>query len=494
MDRTRTIDVIRQTRTDKTVQTKPYSHSTQTLFMFTLNPTVQPQSIVSPEKPIGQSMEASIGQSSSSNFDSIPATRITVLLIDDQSMVSEILQRSLSKETDIDFHYCSDPTLAITTAIDIAPTIILQDLVMPDVDGLMLLRWFRLNPATKDIPMIVLSCKEDAHLKAEAFTHGANDYLIKLPDAIELVARIRYHSQAYQNLKALQSTTLAAQQQAQQLTQTLNQVQEMQAQIIQSEKMTGLGRMVAGIAHEINNPINFINGNVKHLGEYMEDLLSLIQLYQTTYPEPSQDIQTLRQSIDIDFLSQDLPKLMDSMKFGSERIRNIVLSLRNFSRLDESEKKAVSLEHGIDSTLMLLGHRLKTEDGTPHITIKRDYHDTPNIECFPAQLNQVFMHILNNAIDALENYPINETPTITISTRHLSHQVEIQIQDNGTGIPMDLHDRIFEPFFTTKSINQGTGLGLAICYKIMQKHHGTLTVQSAPGQGSTFTLIIPFSD
>ncbi len=461
--------------------------------MFTANPTLNPQFSSIPENPIDHQVQVMDLSDRPLNIicDPLPATRITVLLIDDQSMVSEILQRSLSKETDIDFHYCSDPTLAITTAIDIAPTIILQDLVMPDVDGLMLLRWFRLNPATKDIPMIVLSCKEDAHLKAEAFTHGANDYLIKLPDAIELVARIRYHSLAYQNLKALQATTLAAQQQAQQLALTLAQVQEMQTQIIQSEKMTGLGRMVAGIAHEINNPINFIHGNVKHLGEYMDDLLKLVHLYQTTYPEPTPDIQTLSETIDIAFLSQDLPKLMNSMQFGSERIRNIVLSLRNFSRLDESEKKSVSLEHGIDSTLMLLGHRLKTEDGTPHIAIKRDYHNIPNVDCYPAQLNQVFMHLLNNAIDALDSYPVNETPAITISTRHISNQVEIKIQDNGTGIPPELHDRIFEPFFTTKSIHQGTGLGLAISYKIIQKHHATLTVQSAPGQGSTFTLTLP---
>jgi two-component system, NtrC family, sensor kinase len=453
--------------------------------MFTANASLtnQAQHTNSPIATIGND----------SICDSIPTTRISVLLIDDQSMVSEILQRSLSKETDIDFHYCSDPTLAITMAIDIAPTIILQDLVMPDVDGLMLLRWFRLNPATKDIPMIVLSCKEDAHMKAEAFTHGANDYLIKLPDAIELVARIRYHSQAYQNLKTLQATTLAAQQQAEQLALTLTQVQEMQAQIIQSEKMTGLGRMVAGIAHEINNPINFIHGNINHLGDYMQDMLSLIDLYQTTYPASTPEIQTLSQDIDISFMSQDLPKLMNSMKFGSERIRNIVLSLRNFSRLDESEKKAVSLEHGIDSTLMLLGHRLKDEKDIPHITIKRDYHNISNVECYPAQLNQVFMHLLNNAIDSLETYSINQAPAITISTQQFSNHIEIKIQDNGSGIPLELHDRIFEPFFTTKSINQGTGLGLAICYKIIQKHHGSIKLQSTVGLGSTFTLTLPIN-
>lgn len=421
----------------------------------------------------------------------VPPTRIRVLLIDDQSMVSEILQRSLSKESDIDFHYCNDPTIAITMAIDIAPTIILQDLVMPDVDGLMLLRWFRLNPDTKDIPMIVLSCKEDAHLKAEAFTHGANDYLIKLPDPIELVARIRYHSQAYHNLKALQATTQAAQEQAQQLTQTLAQVQDMQAQMIQSEKMMGLGRMVAGITHEINNPINFIHGNISHLNASIEGLFKLLKSYQTTYPEASSEIQVLTQELELDFLSSDLPKLLDSLKQGSERIRNIVLSLRNFSRLDESERKTVCLQKGLESTLTLLEYRLKAEDGTPRITIQRDYQDIPSVDCYPVQINQVFMHILNNAIDALETYSKHEVPLITISTHNCGEAIEIEIQDNGIGIPLDRHSRIFDPFFTTKSVEKGRGLGLAICYKIIQAHQGRITVHSIPNQGSTFTLRLP---
>ena len=424
------------------------------------------------------------------------ATRISVLLIDDQSMVGEILQRSLSKEADIDFHYCNDPTLAITTAIDLAPTIILQDLVMPDVDGLMLLRWFRLNPATKDIPMIVLSCKEDAHLKAEAFTHGANDYLIKLPDTIELIARIRYHSQAYQTLKALQATTKASEDQAKQLTATLNQVQEMQQQIIQVEQLTGIGRMVAGIAREINNPINFIHGNVQHVNGYIQDLLKLIQLYQQTYPDATSEIHEMTSSLDLPFISTDLPKMVDSMKSGSERIRNMVLSLQNFSHLDESEKNPIALHKSLDNTLVLLGHRINFDNGTPKILIHREYQDIPLIDCYSAQINQVFVHVLNNAIDALEAREISRSvgsePTIHILIKTIGlYYVEIQIQDNGIGIAPEIFDRIFEPFFTTKVTREGSGLGLAICHKVMQKHAGSITVQSILGQGTTCRLQFP---
>ena len=424
------------------------------------------------------------------------APRIRVLLIDDQSMVGEILQRSLSKETDIDFHYCNDPTMAITTAIDIAPTIILQDLVMPDVDGLMLLRWFRLNPATKDIPMIVLSCKEDAHLKAEAFTYGANDYLIKLPDTIELIARIRYHSQAYQTLKALQATTKASEDQARQLTATLNQVQEMQQQIIQVEQLTGIGRMVAGIAREINNPINFIHGNVQHVNGYIQDLLKLIQLYQQTYPDATSEIHEMTSSLDLPFISTDLPKMIDSMKSGSERIRNMVLSLQNFSHLDESEKNPIALHNSLDNALVLLGPRINFDNNTPKILIHREYQDIPLIDCYPAQINQVFVHVLNNAIDALEAREISRSvssePTIHIVIKTIGlYYVEIQIQDNGIGIAPEIFDRIFEPFFTTKTAREGSGLGLAICHKVMQKHAGSITVQSILGQGTTCRFQFP---
>jgi two-component system, NtrC family, sensor kinase len=412
-------------------------------------------------------------------------TRIGVLLIDDQTMVSEVIQRSLRTESDIDFYYCNDPTLAISMAIDLAPSVILQDLVMPDVDGLMLLRWFRLNPDTKDIPMVVLSCKEDAHLKAEAFTYGANDYLIKLPDAIELIARIRYHAQAYENLKALRATTAEAQAQSKQLSETLVQLQDMQAHIIQAEKMTGLGQMVAGIAHEINNPINFIHGNIQHFHGYIKDILGLLDLYTTTYPIPTAEIQDYVHNIDLEFVRDDLPQVMTSMKAGADRIRNIILSLRNFARLDEAEKKTVDLHDGLDSTLMILSHRLQAG-----IQVTRHYGNLPRIQCYPSQMNQVFLHLINNALDAIEDQ--SGAKHLEIRTQLIKNdRIQMTFHDNGPGISSDIQSKIFEPFFTTKPVNKGTGLGLSICYKIMQKHDGSIELYSQLGKGTTLTIELP---
>ncbi|MGI0488062.1 ATP-binding protein [Pantanalinema rosaneae CENA516] len=412
---------------------------------------------------------------------------VTVLLIDDQIIISEAVRRILAAETDIAFHYCSDPTQAIQQAMTLNPSVILQDLVMPDIDGLMLLRWFRNNPVTQDVPMIVLSTKDDPNLKAEAFAQGANDYLIKLPDPIELIARIRYHSQAYNNLKALTTATKAAQQQAQTLERTLQELQTTQAQLIQAEKMSTIGQMVAGVAHEINNPVNFIYGNLKHVDECVEGLMELVQIYQQEYPEPTAVIAEKVDEIDLEFITDDLPKMLASMRIGADRIRDIVLSLRNFSRLDEAEKKKVNIHEGIDSTLLILNHRIKQ-----HIEIIKRYESLPPVECYPAQLNQVFMNILNNAIDALMEMPDTTARCIKLHTELVGDdRVRIRIQDNGTGMPPEVQSQLFTPFFTTKPINQGTGLGLPICYQIMQKHQGTIMVSSEPGSGSEFCLELP---
>ncbi|WP_427162661.1 sensor histidine kinase [Aliinostoc sp. HNIBRCY26] len=282
---------------------------------------------------------------------------------------------------------------------------------------------------------------------------------------------------------------------------TLNELQRTQAQVIQSEKMSSLGQLVAGVAHEINNPVNFIHGNITHLHEYTQDLLRMIHLYQERHPEDDPEIQALAEEIDLEFLTDDLQKMLSSMKMGTDRIRSIVLSLRNFSRMDEAEFKAVNIHEGIESTLLILQHRLKNQPELPAIEVIRDYGNLPLVECYPGQLNQVFMNILVNAIDALDEVNLKHTDEekkanpsqITICTSANDHQwVEIAIADNGTGIPEPLKNRIFDPFFTTKPIGKGTGMGMAISYQIItEKHGGKLECFSKLGTGTELIIQIP---
>ncbi|WP_445300093.1 ATP-binding protein [Microcoleus sp. D3_18_C4] len=277
------------------------------------------------------------------------------------------------------------------------------------------------------------------------------------------------------------------------LTAALHQLKHTQTQLIQTEKMSSLGQMVAGVAHEINNPINFIHGNLEYANEYIINLLNLLRLYQQEYPEPTEAIAEEIAEIELDFITEDLLKLLESMKIGSERIRQIVLSLRNFSRLDESQMKLVDIHEGIDNTLLILNSRLKQG-----IEVVKNYGELPEVECYPAQLNQVFMNIIANAIDALEESSQDskkgKNPQILIQTQKLdSSQILVRICDNGPGIPSAIHSKLFDPFFTTKEPGKGTGIGLAICYQIVEKHRGKIEVISSLGGGAEFAIALPVS-
>lgn len=305
--------------------------------------------------------------------------------------------------------------------------------------------------------------------------------------------------------------------QAQQFSETLRQLRQNQSKIVQSEKMASLGQLVAGVAHEINNPVNFIYGNLSHAAQYTQEFMHLLQLYQQHYPDPVPEIAAKAEAIEIDFLMEDLPKLLVSMRIGAERIQKIVMSLRNFSRMDEAEMKAVDIHEGIESTLMILQNRLKAKSDHAEIHLIREYGNLPRVECYAGQLNQVLMNVLVNAIDALEEglgcgrpgtgnrvseweatqkpephtpYP---APRIRIRTEILgTDHIQIAIADNGPGIPENIQRRIFDPFFTTKPVGKGTGMGMSISYQIVaEKHRGTLECFSTPGQGTEFVIQIP---
>ncbi|GET39816.1 PAS domain-containing sensor histidine kinase [Microseira wollei] len=310
---------------------------------------------------------------------------------------------------------------------------------------------------------------------------------------------------------ALQNSEQQLKQKARDLQQTLQELQRTQSQLLQSEKMSSLGQIVAGVAHEINNPVSFIYGNLTHAKDYITDLFSLIGLYQKYYPNPVPQIQKQAEAIELNFLMEDLPKLFYSMKVGAERIEKIVASLRNFSRIDESELKAVDIHEGLDSTLMLLQHRLKAQPHRPGIEIIKEYGNLPLFECYARQLNQVFMNILSNAIDALEQGnrswhsqadPGNEghgkentnyqLPTIRISTKLKDNWAIIRIADNGPGMAESVKQKLFDPFFTTKPVGKGTGMGLSISYQIItSRHKGSLQCISSPGKGAEFEIKIP---
>ncbi|MEG4582666.1 response regulator [Microcoleus sp. MON1_C5] len=380
--------------------------------------------------------------------------------------------------------------------------IVVTDLNMPEMDGLTLLS--KLNQINRPFKTIVISAYGDMKNIRNAMNFGAFDFLTKPIDFQDLEITLNKTLREVQQVKEnqrLRESEARAREEAQHLQNCMQDLKKTQAQLIQTAKMSSLGQVVAGIAHEINNPVNFIYGNISHVSDYIQDLLHLLHLYQQ-YTPPNSEIQAEIEAIDLEFMIVDLPQIMVSMKGGVDRIQKIILSLRNFSRLDEANIKSVDIHEGIKSSLLILHNRFQARAGRPEIQVMEEYSNLPLVECYAGELNQVFINILSNAIDALNEYnkqrSLDNPPAcplaITIRTFLLEEKsrVVIQIRDNGPGITAEVKDRIFEPFFTTKPVGEGTGLGLYISYQIVhEKHGGALNCFSEVGQGTEFWIEIP---
>ncbi|MEH2288451.1 ATP-binding protein [Nostoc sp.] len=349
-------------------------------------------------------------------------------------------------------------------------------------------------------------------LRLENRNLASSNFVLLNEKLDELAKEVQRRKQAEEALlKANQELEIRVEERTTTLQETLNELQLTQTQLIQAEKMSSLGQMVAGIAHEINNPVSFIYGNLHHAHEYTQDLLTLVQIYQPLCPNIPPEIQEKVEEIDLDFIIQDISKLFQSMKVGTERIQEIVKSLRNFSRLDEAEFKQVNIHEGIESSLMILEHRLQASHEYPEIKVIKKYSQLPNVTCYPGQLNQVFINIIANAVDALEASAlngqwsavnpqitdnqklINNNPQIQIKTELIDEKwIAVSIADNGLGINEQVLSKLFDPFFTTKAVGKGTGLGLYISYQIIvEKHEGELNCFSVPGKGAEFVIKIP---
>ncbi len=440
------------------------------------------------------------------------ATQKALILVVDDSPTNIKVLFDLLEQAHYRVLVATDGESALQKLQLIEPDLILLDVMMPGIDGFEVCRRLKQSEATQQISVIFMTALSDESSKVKGLNLGAVDYITKPVQHAEALARIRVHLQRQELTRQLaeknallansnrhleeEITTRAAE-----LRQALELLQKSQLKSIQQEKMSSLGQLVAGVAHEINNPVNFIYGNLKHANEYIRDMLAVLTLYQDTYPNLTPVLQELVEDVDLEFVAADLPKLMESMNVGAKRIRSIVAALRTFSRMDEAEYKAVDIHEGIDSTLMILQHRIKIKSERPAIEVIRDYGPLPPVACYAGQLNQVFMNLLSNAIDALEDASSGKTiqelqnhpHQITIRTSLIDgNWVQVAIADNGPGIPKDIQERVFEPFFTTKPIGKGTGMGLSISYQIIvEQHKGKIECVPSSTNGTEFIIQVP---
>jgi len=451
----------------------------------------------------------------------------TILIVDDNPSNLDVLSEALAG-SGWEILVATDGETAIEQAEYSQPDLILLDVMMPGIDGFETCHRLKASRLTNEISVIFMTALSDIGDKVKGFNLGAVDYITKPFEQKEVLARVNLHltlrsltkTLAEQNLLLKQeiedrlAAEAALHQLAQELekrveertaelSQALDNLKKAQVQIVQSEKMACLGQLVAGVAHEINNPVCCISNNIPIAKEYIADLIGMIRLCQHSVTSTS-EFEDKSLEIELDFIVEDLPKIIDSMAVGTERLYNLSLSLRNFSRLDKSALTPVNIHDGLDSTLLILGHRLKAKGTFPEIAVIKEYGELPLVECYPGQIYQVFMNILANGIDALEEYTIscslcgenkqsNHTPQIRICTEMLQgDRVVIRIADNGVGITEEVMQHLFTPMFTTKSVGKGTGLGLSISREIVEeKHGGKLTCISSPEGWVEFVIELP---
>ncbi|WP_204106161.1 MULTISPECIES: response regulator [Spirulina sp. CCY15215] len=429
-----------------------------------------------------------------------------ILLVDDNPINLAVAVNYL-EECGLNVLVSQDGESALARAEFDQPHLILLDILMPGINGFETCQRLKADPNLREIPVIFMTALSNPDDKLKGFEVGGVDYITKPIEQRELLARVTTHLRIHSLTKDLEAQNKILQEKVaertQELEENLQELKQSQLQLIQGEKMSSLGQLVSGIAHEINNPIGFIKGNLSHAANYVEDLLGYLTLYEKYYPTLDSEIREYAEDIDLEYLREDLPNAINSMKEGADRLQDISRALRTFSRGDTTEKTTYDLHQGLESTLLILKHRLKAKESRPEIAVVKSYGQLPEIDCFPGQLNQVFMNLLSNAIDALEENntglsfsEIEANPNqIAIATEVSGKQAIVRIRDNAMGMTEEIRQRIFETHFTTKAVGKGTGLGLAIAKQIIEeKHEGILTCTSKVGEGTEFAIALPVED